>query len=93
MAEEQDRFSSQDLADIYTAVLSDGVNTSIASKTLDHYILEAKAALKDDSALLDAQGVEVGIRPSYLSRLTRLEGVIDFAIDHITESLRSDEEA
>ncbi len=93
MAEEQDRFSSQDLADIYTAVLSDEVNTSVASKTLDHYILEAKSLLVDDGSLLDAQGVEVGTRPSYLSRLSRLENAVDFAIDHITETLRADEEA
>lgn len=91
MAEEQDRFSSQDLADIYTAVLSDGVNTSIASKTLDHYILEAKAYLKDDRLLLDASGVEVGTRPSYLSRITRLENSIDSTIDYIASTLSPDE--
>jgi len=68
------------LADIYTFVRSREVNSHVASFTLDHYIAEAKVAIKGTIALTDAsgsttnaQGKAFGSRLALLDSLNKLE--------------------
>ena len=63
------------LADTYTFVKSTEINKTINSFTFDHYIDEAKRAIKEDRILRSASDPATGIgkRPSKLSALEKLE--------------------
>lgn len=63
------------LADTYTFVRSNEINKTISSFTFDHYIDEAKRAIKEDRVLRSASSPSVGVgsRPSQLTALTKLE--------------------
>lgn len=63
------------LADTYTFVRSRELNKTIASFTFDHYIDEAKRAIKEERILRSASSPSdgVGKRPSQLSALEKLE--------------------
>lgn len=87
MADKRDA-SRQDLADIYGEVLSNEVNKSVGAKTLDHFILERKAQLKDARELRDVDGASAGTRPSRLERLQHLQEVLNNTVDTIIEYLR-----
>lgn len=63
------------LADTYTFVRSRELNKTIASFTFDHYIDEAKRAIKDERTLRSASNPSEGVgrRPSQLTALQKLE--------------------
>lgn len=75
---EQRRASSQMrqiLADTYTFVRSSELTKTISNFTFDHYIDEAKRALKEDRVLRTASNPTEGVgkRPSLISALEKLE--------------------
>ena len=62
------------LADTYTFVRSTEINKTISSFTFDHYIDEAKRAIKEDRILRTASNPDgFGTRPSKISALTKLQ--------------------
>jgi len=63
------------LGNTYTFVRSREINKTIASFTFDHYIDEAKRAIKEDRLLRSASspGEGVGRRLSKLSELEKIE--------------------
>jgi hypothetical protein len=62
------------VADVYTFVRSAEINRTIASFTFDHYIDEAKRKLKGTgTAIRDAAGRSIGMRPTKLESLESLE--------------------
>lgn len=63
------------LADTYTFVRSAEINKTIASFTFDHYIDEAKRAIKEDRVLRSAADPVTGVgkRPAKLTALEKLE--------------------
>lgn len=63
------------IADTYTFVRSAEINKTISSFTFDHYIDEAKRAIKEDRILRSASDPVTGIgkRLSKLSALEKLE--------------------
>lgn len=63
------------LSDTYTFVRSSEINKTILSFTFDHYIDEAKRAIKEDRVLRSASDPNTGVgkRASQLNALTKLE--------------------
>lgn len=63
------------LADTYTFVRSSEINKTIASFTFDHYVDEAKRAIKEDRILRTASDPTVGVgkRPAKLAALAKLQ--------------------
>lgn len=63
------------LSDTYTFVRSSEINKTVASFTFDHYIAEAKSALKDERVLRTASNPAVGVgkRQAQIAALEKLE--------------------
>lgn len=63
------------LSDTYVFVRSAEINKTIASFTFDHYIDEAKRALKEDRTLRSASNPAVGVgkRQAVITALEKLE--------------------
>lgn len=63
------------LGDVYTFVRSTEVNKTILGFTFDHYIDEAKRAIKEDRVLRTASDASTGLgtRPSKLTAITKLQ--------------------
>lgn len=71
------------LSDTYTFVRSAEINKTISSFTFDHYIDEAKRAIKEDRVLRSAADPVTGVgkRASKLSALEKLEQDFKKSID------------
>lgn len=61
------------LSDTYVFVRSAEINKTISGFTFDHYIDEAKRALKEDRILSSAAGPSVGKRQAQITALETLE--------------------
>ncbi len=79
--------SRQLLADIYTFVRSRKINQDISGFTLDHYLEEAKQALKGEGrAITGASSVDDALadrRPAQLEALTALEEQFKAGFDQV----------
>jgi hypothetical protein len=83
------------LSDTYTFVRSREINKTIASFTFDHYIDEAKRAIKEDRILRTAANPTEGAgkRPGKLSALAKLENDFANAIAKIRELAKAKDAA
>ena len=82
------------VASTYTFIRSSEINKTIASFTLDHYIDEAKRAIKGEGrAIRNAAGEVKDIRPSKLDVLLNLEKMFSDSFE-VIEALakKADEE-
>jgi hypothetical protein len=74
------------LADTYTFVRSAEINKTISSFTFDHYIDEAKRAIKEDRILRTAANPDgFGSRSSKISALTKLQTDFTNALSKLQE--------
>lgn len=83
------------LSDAYTFVRSREINKTIASFTFDHYIDEAKRAIKEDRILRTASNASegVGTRPGKLNALAKLETDFTNALSKIREIAKAKDSA
>lgn len=73
------------LANTYTFVRSSEINKTISSFTFDHYIDEAKRALKEDRVLRSASNPAVGVgkRSAQIPALEKLETDFNNSVSNI----------
>ena len=83
------------LGSVYTATRSAELNKTIASYTFDHYIEEAKRKIKGSGQeIRDAGGQALGIRPSKLEALEKLEKDFEGILEEARETAeRADQTA
>jgi hypothetical protein len=79
------------LADTYTFVRSTEINKTILSFTFDHYIDEAKRAIKEDRILRSASDPVTGVgkRPSKLSALQKLQTDFNNSLSQLQQVAQS----
>lgn len=88
--QQKDVHRRQVLGSVYTGVRSRAQNVAIASYTFDHYIEEAKRAIKgDDLQLRDAAGKVVDIRPTKLKALDTLQREFTKVIADLKEAKKT----
>lgn len=73
------------LSDTYTFVRSSEINKTISGFTFDHYIAEAKNALKEDRVLRSASNPAVGVgkRQAQIPALEKLETDFNNSLDNM----------